>query len=81
MKGNEEKEKNDNASKNAKEGIQDEAANWNCLLCDALYDVCNDYTNLTTVTTELGLGPNGSLVYCMEYIECHMDHIISTLKS
>eukprot|EP00957_Ditylum_brightwellii_P120427 9188456-Ditylum_brightwellii.AAC.1 len=81
VKGDDEKEENDDASKNTEEGEEDEAANRNCLPYDALYDVCEDLVNLTTVMAELGLGPNGGLVYCMEYIERHMDHVISTLKS
>jgi len=81
VKGDDEKEENDDASKNTEEGEEDEAANRNCLPYDAFYDVCEDLVNLTTVMAELGLGPNGGLVYCMEYIERHMDHVISTLKS
>jgi len=48
---------------------------------DTLLDVCEEVVNLSSVMDELGLGPNGGLMYCMEYIEHHLDHVISIIKS
>jgi GPN-loop GTPase len=47
---------------------------------EALYDVCEEVVNLTSVMSKLGLGPNGGLVYCMEYMEINIDSIIDTIE-
>lgn len=47
---------------------------------DAVYDVCSEIVNLTSVMEKTGLGPNGGLVYCMEYIEEHVDTIVRTIE-
>ena len=31
-----------------------------------ILDVCEEIVNLSSVTEDLGLGPNGGLMYCME---------------
>lgn len=48
---------------------------------DTLLDVCEEVVNLSSVVDELGLGPNGGLVYCMEYIEHHLDHVIGLIRA
>ena len=48
---------------------------------DTLLDVCEEVVNLSSVMDELGLGPNGGLMYCMEYIEHHLDHLLSIIRS
>jgi len=48
---------------------------------DTLLDVCEEVVNLSSVMDELGLGPNGGLMYCMEYIEHHLDHVVDLIKS
>lgn len=47
---------------------------------DALYDVCIEAVNVTSVMEQLQLGPNGGLIYCMEYMEEHLDTIISSIE-
>jgi GPN-loop GTPase len=47
----------------------------------AIYDVCTEAVNLKSVMQQLNLGPNGGLLYCMEYIELHANEIIETIKS
>lgn len=46
----------------------------------AIYDVCTEAVNLSAVMAELRLGPNGGLVYCMEYLEEHADEIIQQIQ-
>jgi GTPase SAR1 family protein len=53
--------------------------NYSSLPYDTLFDVCEQVVNLSSVSEQTGLGPNGGLVYCMEYIEAHMDEIICKL--
>jgi GPN-loop GTPase len=48
---------------------------------EMLFDVCEEAVELSSVMTELGLGPNGGLMYCMEYVEEHSDEIIAKIKS
>ena len=48
---------------------------------DTLLDVCEEVVNLSSVMDELGLGPNGGLMYCMEYIEHHLDHVVQLIQS
>lgn len=46
---------------------------------DILLDVCQDVINLNCVMEELALGPNGGLLYCLEYMEQHMDVILDLI--
>lgn len=48
---------------------------------DTLFDVCQEVVNLTSVMKETGLGPNGGLLYCMEYLEAHVDDICDMIQS
>jgi len=52
---------------------------------DALpYDCAIDISKLITLTdvmVEMGLGPNGGLVYCMEYLEANIDWLFDELKN
>ncbi len=47
----------------------------------AIYDVCIEAVNLRSVMKQMQLGPNGALIYCMEYIELHADEIIEAILS
>jgi GTPase SAR1 family protein len=47
---------------------------------ETLFDVCEEVVNLSSVMKETGLGPNGGLVYCMEYLEAHVDDIIEKIQ-
>jgi GPN-loop GTPase len=47
---------------------------------ETVYDVCTEVVNLTSVMEKTGLGPNGGLVYCMEYMEAHVETIITTIR-
>lgn len=46
---------------------------------DTLLDVCEEVVNLSSVMKQLELGPNGGLVYCMEYLEAHAETIIDII--
>ena len=48
---------------------------------ETLFDVCEEVVNLSSVMEQTGLGPNGGLVYCMEYMEAHVDDILERIKS
>lgn len=54
--------------------------NENDLPYEVLLDVCNSVVNLSSVMKQLGLGPNGGLVYCMEYLEAHCDEVIDMIE-
>jgi GTPase SAR1 family protein len=60
-------------------GIEDEG-NSHSLPYDALLDVCDTIVNLSSVMKQLGLGPNGGLVYCMEYLEAHVDQLVEMIR-
>lgn len=47
---------------------------------ETILDVCQDIISLDAVMKELHLGPNGGLVYCMEYIEHHFGEVLKLLK-
>lgn len=46
-----------------------------------LIDVCTDIVNLQNVMEDLHLGPNGGLLYCMEYLEAHADELVALLEA
>ena len=48
---------------------------------DALLDASEEIINLSTVMEELNLGPNGGLIYCLEYIHHHIETFQSILQS
>lgn len=52
----------------------------NSLPYDTLLDVCESVVNLSSVMRQLGLGPNGGLVYCMEYLEAHVDELVEMIR-
>ena len=41
----------------------------------------NDLITLEDVMNEFGLGPNGSLIYCMEFLEKNMDWLLDQLEA
>ena len=47
---------------------------------ETIFDVCEEVVNLSSVMEQLGLGPNGGLVYCIEYLEAHVDDIIRMIQ-
>ena len=47
---------------------------------ETLLDVCQEVVNLTSVMEQTGLGPNGGVVYCMEYLEEHVEDIIQIIQ-
>ena len=57
------------------EGEQRKQHDKNGLPYEVLLDVCDSVINLRSVMKQLNLGPNGGLVYCMEYLEAHVDEI------
>ncbi|CAB9505096.1 loop GTPase 2 [Seminavis robusta] len=46
----------------------------------AIFDVCEEVVNLSAVMEQTGLGPNGGLMFCMEYLEEHVEEIIGMLQ-
>ena len=47
---------------------------------DAILDASEDIINLSSVMSELSLGPNGGLIYCLEYIQHHVETLIQMLN-
>jgi len=47
---------------------------------DAILDASEEIINLSSVMTELSLGPNGGLIYCLEYIQHHVETLIQLLN-
>ncbi|KAL3805992.1 hypothetical protein ACHAW5_002349 [Stephanodiscus triporus] len=47
---------------------------------ETILDVCEDVISLDSVMSELNLGPNGGLLYCMEYLEHHLSEVLKLLK-
>ena len=47
---------------------------------ETMLDVCEEAVGLSSVMEETGLGPNGGLVYCMEYLEAHVDELVLKIK-
>jgi GTPase SAR1 family protein len=62
-----------------KEHDSDADKNVTCLPYDAILDVCDEVVHLSAVMEELDLGPNGGLVYCMEYLERHKEEVLNLL--
>eukprot|EP00934_Nitzschia_sp_Nitz4_P001888 Nitzschia sp. Nitz4//scaffold116_size91068//70845//71993//NITZ4_004965-RA/size91068-processed-gene-0.45-mRNA-1//1//CDS//3329533599//1888//frame0 len=54
--------------------------NKNELPYETLLDVCDSVVNLSSVMQQLGLGPNGGLVYCMEYLQAHTDQVVAMIR-
>jgi hypothetical protein len=46
---------------------------------ETILDVSDDIVNLSSVMTQLQLGPNGGLLYCIEYLEHHLSEILHIL--
>ena len=47
---------------------------------ETLFDVCSEVVNLSSVMEKLELGPNGGLIYCMEYLEEHVDVLVDRIR-
>lgn len=47
---------------------------------ETILDVCQDVVSLESVMAELDLGPNGGLLYCMEYVERHLGEVLTLLR-
>ena len=61
--------------------VESDAKEMSNLPYDILLDVCEDVIHLSSVMEELNLGPNGGLLYCMEYIEKHMSEILELIST
>mmetsp|Transcript_21699 Transcript_21699/g.30421 ORF Transcript_21699/g.30421 Transcript_21699/m.30421 type:complete len:414 (-) Transcript_21699:22-1263(-) len=48
---------------------------------ETILDVCEDVICLSSVMSELNLGPNGGLLYCMEYVEHHLEEVLDLLQT
>lgn len=67
-------------NRNEQETATTEEDTGNALPYDTLLDVCDSVVNLSSVMKQLGLGPNGGLVYCMEYLEAHVDEVVEMIR-
>ena len=47
---------------------------------DTLWNIGQDLVNLTSVMEQLELGPNGGLLYCMEYLERHIHVLVERIQ-
>mmetsp|Transcript_22752 Transcript_22752/g.53919 ORF Transcript_22752/g.53919 Transcript_22752/m.53919 type:complete len:406 (+) Transcript_22752:72-1289(+) len=70
---------NENDDDNNDDTITANNKDRNNLPYDALLDVCDSVVNLSSVMKQLGLGPNGGLVYCMEYLDAHVDDVVDEI--
>jgi GPN-loop GTPase len=48
---------------------------------DADFDIGHEVIDLPTIMDEANLGPNGGLMYCMEYLEEHADEVIAKIQN
>lgn len=48
---------------------------------DADFDIGQEVIDLATIMERDSLGPNGGLIYCMEYLEEHSDNFIAKIKA
>jgi GTPase SAR1 family protein len=44
-----------------------------------IFDVMSEVISLSSVMERFNLGPNGGLIYCMEYISKHLDEVVSKM--
>ncbi len=72
---------NDNKNKDNKNNTSKEGGEEEFLPYDVLLDTSEEIINLSSVMEELQLGPNGGLIYCLEYIHHHITTFISILQS
>jgi GPN-loop GTPase len=73
---NEQAESEDNESSSSSSST---SHNNNGLPYDTILDACEDIINLSSVMEDLKLGPNGGLMYCLEYMEHHVESLIQML--
>lgn len=69
-----------NKKKNNNGGEKDEGDSATALPYEPLLDVCESVVNVTSVMNQLHLGPNGGLVYCMEYLEAHVEQLVEMIR-
>lgn len=69
-----------NTNDDANEDSHGDKSSSSHLPYDTLLDSSEDIINLSSVMTELNLGPNGGLVYCMEYMHHHIATLIQLIK-
>lgn len=48
---------------------------------ETVFNVCDEVVVLSSVMEKMKLGPNGGLLYCMEYLEAHIDEVIEKIKA
>mmetsp|Transcript_892 Transcript_892/g.1185 ORF Transcript_892/g.1185 Transcript_892/m.1185 type:complete len:385 (-) Transcript_892:337-1491(-) len=75
------KNNNNGEYKQEEKGGNDDKENSVILPYETLFNVCEEVVNITSVMKETGLGPNGGLIYCMEYLEAHMDEILQGIET
>ena len=72
----------DDASKDdgSKSRSKDDNQQQHHLPYDTLLDASEDIINLSSVMNNLNLGPNGGLIYCLEYMEHHVEGLIQIIR-
>ena len=76
-----EEEDEEETSKSSETGQADsQSQSRSHLPYDVILDASEEIINLSSVMEELSLGPNGGLVYCLEYIEHHISTLIKILS-
>jgi hypothetical protein len=50
-------------------------------LYETIFDVRHDMVDLSVVMDEMELGPNGGLMYCMDYMEQHVANIVNCVRN
>mmetsp|Transcript_671 Transcript_671/g.735 ORF Transcript_671/g.735 Transcript_671/m.735 type:complete len:397 (-) Transcript_671:64-1254(-) len=79
---NDDDESTNNERQDTKDSSTDDAPQQQSHLpYDTLLDSSEDVINLSSAMDQLNLGPNGGLVYCMEYMEHHLDELLQLLRS
>lgn len=48
---------------------------------ETIFNVGDEVVNLTAVMEQTGLGPNGGLMYCMEYLDQHIDDLLAKIRA
>jgi GPN-loop GTPase len=48
---------------------------------ETLFDAVQEAVKLSSVMEQTGLGPNGGLMYCMEYLEAHADDVVERIHN
>ena len=71
---------NNGANNNNEKNDDNNTDNDYGLPYDTVVDVATEIISASAVMEELDLGPNGALLYCMEYLDHHFDEVIQLIN-